>query len=142
MFRTPPELGDFLIVPVTAPAAGANFSYTLPSGYKYKLDCVEFTLTTDANAANRTIMISINAVASRTSIYSCTSLVAENLTRQVTLWAGLNTIDRQSFGKIVGSFPPQIYLPPITKIESSIFNIQVGDTLTAIYLCFRVWAIH
>lgn len=142
MFRTPPELGELLTVAVTAPGAGNNFSYTLPGGYIYKLDFVEFLLSTDATVTNRTIMLNINAVASRTSFYSCFILVSASLNVSVHLWAGLNIVDRSSFNHIIGSLPSQIYLPSPTKIESAIFNLQASDTLTNIFLCFRVWAIH
>lgn len=140
MLRLPPEFGKVMVAYAVNPAAGTNFTYTLPTPYHYKLDAVRFKIVTDANAANRTLMLHMHEIGLPSIYYSSTSLVAENLTRYVSLWAGLNTIDRQSFSEIVGSLPPQIYLRESCIIESDIKNIQVGDQLSEIQLHFRMWA--
>lgn len=137
--RVPAEFGEVVPAVVTTPAAGANFSYILPAGYHYKLDALRFKIITDANVANRSIMLMFYRTGAPVLYYSSTLLVAEGFTRYFSMWAGLNTIDRSSFSQNVCSLPAQIYLSPPEKIESDIKNIQVGDQLSEIVLTFRRW---
>lgn len=140
MLRVSPEFGQVWIAYPANPAAGANFTYTLPTPYHYKLDAVRFKIVTDANAANRQVMLHMYTVGAPSIYYSSTILVAENLTRYYSLWAGLNTIDRGTFSQNVCSLPPQMYLRENCIIASDIKNIQVGDLITEIQLHFRRWA--
>lgn len=138
--RLPPEFGEALIAVVTSPAAGANFTYTFPAPYHYKLDGLRFKMITDGNAANRTIMLDIYTVGVPPIYYSSTILQPESLTRYWHMWAGLNTIDRQSFSQVIASFPPQIWLREGSIIATDIKNLQVGDQMSEIILYFRRWA--
>lgn len=48
------EGGQVEEIAVTQPAAGAAWSYELPTGYTYELRAIAAKLVTDANAASRT----------------------------------------------------------------------------------------
>src|SRR3990170_1360984 len=55
-----PKKDQILVIPVPQPSAGQNFSYTLPSGYIYKLISVQYTLTTSIQAASRFMRLDIS----------------------------------------------------------------------------------
>ncbi len=42
---------------VTNPAAGANFTYTIPHGKRWRIQSISLTLTTDANVASRKVQL-------------------------------------------------------------------------------------
>jgi hypothetical protein len=56
----PDTQGEILTLSSADPAAGAEISYTLPAGYRYQILSVQATLVTDATAANRFPVLTIN----------------------------------------------------------------------------------
>lgn len=120
----------------STPAAGASFTVTLDSRYVWRVKHFIFTLTTDANAANRYVTLQYlfgdglavwtNAAAVTVSANSTQRFVGSS-DRTVAEWAANTDV----------LFPiDKALLHGGRALQINVGNIQVGDTLTKIYAIF------
>jgi hypothetical protein len=122
---------------VSKPAAGAVFNFTCQPYDRWRLIACRFTLTTDANAADRYVTIEymgannlpmmtdgapVAVTASTTS-----QVFAGSLHRTVSEWNNLSDV----FFPLSG-----LWLAAGTQIQIAVANIQVGDQLDLIRLTF------
>ena len=127
------KCGDLQPIGITQPAAGADFSYTLPGGGVYLFKSLNFQVASSATAGNRVVRVtfthgglllcelsgSINHTASQTIRYSFFPGATREITlAQVTCQAA----------------PVDFFLPGGTIIASSVANIQASDQISAIGL--------
>jgi hypothetical protein len=124
------------VVRGTNPAAGASFSLTLDSRWVWRCVSAVFTLTTDANVANRYVTLECTsddgasyAVSGAAVVFTAggTARFVGSLTQGVAEW---NTGTDAFF-----------HLAPVwmfggTVLTITVGSIQVGDTLTKIRFVF------
>lgn len=124
--------------PLTAknPAAGSNFTVALPAQYRWRhVSCV-FTLTTDANAANRYVAVEYLAGNGNAEVADAAAVVvtanstqryAGSCSRTVAEWAANTDV----------LFPlSPVFMDGGGTLQIRVGNIQAGDTLTLIQFVF------
>jgi hypothetical protein len=120
----------------TNPAAGSSYTHSLKGVFISRLRACVFTLTTDANAANRYVTVEyqgsdgtpfcVNAAAVTVSANS-TQRFAGSVRRGVAEWAANTDV----------LFPLEdVYLEGGNVLKINVASIQVGDTLTLIRFVF------
>lgn len=125
------------VVSVSNPAAGADFSYTVPTGSFYRLIAVNYTLTTDANVANRLGRVRVKRGTPTIAVAAGAAVVAAGSTR-VYFWnlgTVANTVTATS------DISPLVGFPTLVAgdvIDSFLLNKQVGDQLSTVTLVFEV----
>ena len=122
------------------PAAGASFSMALPSKYTHRLVACVFTLTTDANAANR--YVTVESVLGDTSLF-CVGAAAVTIPASTSAQRYVGSITRGVAEWATGTdilFPlTPIFLEVGTTLKINVANIQVGDQLSKIRLGFDLF---
>jgi hypothetical protein len=130
--------GAFESITVANPAAGAQFTQTVPTNALWRLHSIRFTFVAAVAAANRQIRVTL----SRAGLVFCTfpvvdaavtasqTIIAENWTGAGQFLAR-NAIDNEAFAGISS--------PPIVTIAGDVIasinaNIQGADTYVNIYL--------
>ncbi len=125
----------------TNPAAGADFTYTVPAGTRVRLDALQVKLVTDATVANRGVQLEIqtsgaipifkfpavvcaNQTASKSGLYefcvgSAVSDVADQLVRTLVL-------------------ADKLELPANTIIKTTVANLQATDQVAVYWILKRV----
>lgn len=127
------------IIEGTAPGANTNFSLSLDSRWVWRFKSVKFTLTTDANAANR--IVSFDYADGNGSVFlkngagvlvtaSTTGLVFQGKAHQ-----GVSDFTSSGSDLTAIYFPIEsVYLVGSQQVQINVVNKQAGDTLTAIRL--------
>ena len=125
------------VVTVTPPSAGTDFSYTVPTGALWRLVSAILIFTTDANAANRHVRLRIRR---GTPVIG---LTVSNAVHTANGVASMASFQRGMVGNNTTATSHTAALPVLPTlmagdvIESSVTNIQAGDTFTGIYLTFE-----
>lgn len=124
------------VVRGVSPAAGAVFSLPMDPNYKSRLLGCVFTLTTDANVANRYATVEAeDSDGNPFSVNAAGVVVTANTTQRFVgsmfrgegEWAGNTDV----------LFPlAPIFLEGGIVLKINVANVQAGDTLTAIKLVF------
>lgn len=119
------------------PAAGAGFSLTIDPRWRWRLLSAVFTLTTDANAANRYVTVEyqesdgVTFMADGAAVVvtaSSTQRFVGQVDRGVGEWAANTDV----------FFPlTPVYLDGGTLVKITVGGIQVTDTLTGIRFVFN-----
>jgi hypothetical protein len=125
---------------VSKPAAGANFTFTCQPYDRWRLIAARFTLTTDANVADRYPTIEYLGVNNLTfmtdgppvavTANSTSQVFAGSLHRSVSEWNNASDV----FFPLSG-----LWLESGSKIQIAIANIQVADQIDLIRLTFDRW---
>lgn len=121
-----------------APAAGANYSFTVGSKNVKALRLVSViaTLTTDANAANRFFAVDYITSRSTTVLRSApTVLITASTSATVFQWDTAHTVSEWNTGTMVFAPLANPWLTPGWTVQLTVDNKQVGDTITAITFC-------
>lgn len=122
------------------PAAGANFTWTVPSGVRVLPVSVVFQITTDANAANRTVNLDYNNGVVVFAVATTQVNITAGLTRQMRFSVGLgNCFQESASGNLHGPLNPQLFLYPTQTLSSNVRSIQAGDQLSSIYITYLYW---
>lgn len=115
------------------PAAGVDFTYTVPSGKRGKLMLWSGKLTTSADAANRSVRFSIT-VGSQTAFIHPTAAGFANQTASAeeyyTLAIGVIASDGADQEFRVGALPKELELPAGSVIATTTTNIDNTDAWT------------
>lgn len=133
------EHGDgFAAFTVAQPAAGADWSFTVPTGLCYKFETLFFTLTTSAVVANRVLRLQIT---DGTNIVweggSISSYVASGVYR-----FGIARMSPQATaaanGQIQLIYLPEIWIPAGYVLQTSTVAKDVADQYSAVRGIVRV----
>lgn len=119
------------------PAAGAEVSITVPDRRRWKLQSLLFSLVTDVNAADRTILLRI--IGSGITVYqiSTSTVQTASLTRYY-VW----TESAQPELVIANAYVmhlPRLIIPAGYIISTLTTNIQVGDNYSAPRFLVEEW---
>lgn len=127
------------IMEIPDPAAGAERTFVLQQNYKNELLGLSFTLTNDANAANRYVWIEyvINTI----TFVAAGAIIPLTANAAVTYFCHPTATFTLA---ALGNFCPIPIMPFIHFDESDqvvihVDNIQVGDQLSNIRAAFNIW---
>ena len=113
------------------PAAGADFSYTVPAGKRGRLTLLTAELQNDANVANRTVRLSITDAAGHAVLKYPAAANFSNQTAGILStyeWGvGLPASDGADQVDRSGPLADYLELPAGTVIATTTTNKQVGD---------------
>jgi hypothetical protein len=113
-----------------APAAGSDFTITVPAGQTWQLQTLDFSFTTSAAVANRTTQIFIDDGVN--VLWKWVSPTVQAAASTVEYNGGVGAVEYAALRNGVQSFElPVITLGPGYRIRSSTLNIQAGDQYTA-----------
>lgn len=115
-----------------APAAGAHFSQAIDGRYMTRFLTVFARLVTDANVANRTVLVEFRDDADRR--YAMSGAPVTQSASSTNDWA-FNAFQGQAEWEIDGTITvtlAPLLLPPTHDIRVFVDNIQVGDQLSLI----------
>lgn len=138
-YPVPHDAGHLYQAIATAPAAGAEWSYTLPADYYFRAKAICFLLTTDANVANRYAYIQF---VHNAQLLCEVGPIAAQIASTASRYSFAPGITSYSLAAILHSriaLPFPFYLPEGTVIQSLCDGIQVGDQYSSIFLSFDVW---
>lgn len=130
-------VGILQTLKVTTPAAGAEWTFTLPGGYYYRLLGGSALFTTSAAVANRTVGIQmtdgVNLLASGIVAVAFTASLAVQVTYAPSGAGGgiLGTKPAVNIG------PPNLWLQGNWVVQSITSNIDVADAYTKVLLLFE-----
>lgn len=113
-------------VATSDPAANAEISYTVPAGQILFLQGARVSLVTDANAANRTVAMTIDDGTTVVQRFSSPSLHTASLTWGYTFSAGATNAAVLGLEVVVG-MGSNLLLPSGYRIKTVTTNLQVGD---------------
>ena len=122
------------------PAAGAEIdSGPLPSG-KHRIETLSFEFTTDATVKNRTVKLDIwepsGGIIARIPVVS---VQIENKTVRYSFSAGVG-MDKDPNTLTQTGVLPDIMLTGDCELLTSTYNLQAGDTFTAVVGMEKFWA--
>lgn len=120
------------VITIADPAAGANFTHTVPTGIDQRIVSLSGLLVTSATVATRQMRFTFDDATNIFAHCGSTTTTSASQTNRFGALLGGNQ------GGIAGSFTegslPNIWLPPGFRLNSAIGNIQVGDQLSGIFL--------
>lgn len=130
---------DFRVFPVTSPAAGAEFTLTVPEGVIFKLLSIRARLVADANAANRFITFIVTSNAGQVVFHTAANAAqSANQTRRYCAaqcgfdYGALTTLR-------TAPLTSDLWLRTGFTFTSEVLNIQVGDQWSEITALVEAW---
>lgn len=116
------------IVPGSAPAAGADWTLTVPAGKVWRIRTIEADLVTSATVADRSVALSVSD-GSTTFVRAAPAAVqAASLTRHYCWWANASAL---AFGSSISQPIPELVVPAGYVIAVATDNIDAGDQWAA-----------
>ena len=114
----------------TAPAAGANYTYTVAANHNEELISLALELVADANAANRLIEFNHTDGTVNLGRYYTSTAITAGLTRTVIMQGSSLLWNEVVYdGTHIIPIPQNIILGAGHTVEVVVTNIQVGDQL-------------
>lgn len=121
----------------TDPAAGAQISETVPARRRWLLRSLTFSLTTDANAADRRVMIAITDGTNTYFFYPFGTVQTASLTYTYHLTQGL--FGEAQMANNIYTPLPTLFITEPYEILSTLSNGQAGDDFTAPIMLVEEW---
>lgn len=117
---------------ISNPAAGANFTYTVPPGPPVSLQAINATLVTSAAVANRRVLFQVkDASGNLDTEVQGSGIVPASTTLNAFLSLGNTNNPNSTSGISLGPVPP-VTMQPGWTLSSAISLIDAGDQLSAI----------
>lgn len=131
------DASPYQVIQITNPAAGAEFSYTVPANTRLQILSFRGLFTTDGNAANRNVRATFD---DGTNIFASFPMGNGNLTASKTDTISLfpDAVSFFSDGGITTIPLPNVILLPGYRFKSSTTAIQVGDQWSALWFEAKV----
>lgn len=122
--------GPALDVSNAAPAAGADWTYTVPVGQSLSVETLQFSLTTSAAVANRQVQVVIDDGTNELWRWVAPAVQAASTT--VEYVGAQSSVESSGVRAGVQSFElPNIVLLPGYRVRTITTNIQAADQYTA-----------
>lgn len=130
------ETAPTIVTATNAPAAGADFSFTVTAGQTWQLQSLRAVLTTSAAVASRQPYLTVDDGANALLYIPNTTAVTASLTRD------FNYANFGATWTSADSSEYQIPLPPLVltagyRIRAITVNLQAGDQWSGVYLTYR-----
>jgi uncharacterized protein (DUF697 family) len=130
-FATNQGLERYQVRVVTAagadPAADGEQIYTVPTGQIFELYAVNFNYVTDANAANRRVILTIDDGATVFAKSVAGAVQAASLTYNYTFAVGAPTMSAVVDLQLVNNLPGPLFLVAGDRIQTVTTNQQATD---------------
>jgi hypothetical protein len=121
-----------------APAAGANFTITVPTGTRWRVQSLIGTLVSDANVANRQVFLRIDDGATIYFEMFANTVQAAGVTDKY-IWSARQVAELAGSGDIVMAIPVNLVIEAGHRITSAVASIQVGDQWSAQSVLVEEW---
>lgn len=123
-----------VVTPTTsAPGAGADFSYTVPTGRRFSLESLDVSLTTSATVGNRTVQIVIDD--GTNTLWKWVSPVAQTAGQTIEYVGGMGATEYSAARNGVLAFAlPAMTVTAGYRIRSVTAGIVAGDQFTAAHI--------
>ena len=122
-----PDGGQILDFTGTNPAAGSEIDDSVPTGRVWRILAISFSLTTDANAANRRVhVILLGPSGVEIDTFSDVDQIAST-TRKYSVAAFGAIPDTLDDNDILIPLPADIFLPAGSAVQTLTTNRQAGD---------------
>ena len=132
--------GGFIDLKTSAnPAAGAEITYSIAAGRSQLIKAIDFSITTDANVANRRVHIVFSMFSTRICEVFSDVDQAAGTTRVYSVMAMGDIPDRIDDNDIIIPMPANILLTGAATITTETTNIQVGDNISAANVLVEEW---
>jgi hypothetical protein len=132
--------GNFRSIQVASPAAGAEFSQTVPTNARWELVSVQAQLVTAVGGGNRLARLIIDDGANNLVVVPALSAQAASLTVGYSWGQGQGgPVIANDTAFFSGPFPNDAYLPASSRVRSSTNGIAGGDQWSAINMMVREW---
>jgi len=125
--------GDLQPIFITQPAAGADFTYTLPASGVYLFKSLAFQLVSSATAANRVARVSFTHGGLMFCELTAALAHTASLTVRYSFFPGATLLTVVST-VLTGPAPTDFFLPGGTVIASVVGSLQATDQISAIGL--------
>lgn len=139
MYSVPLEHGELITISVSDPAAATNATFTLPDNFRYKIHCVTFHLTTDANAANRSPNITVHDPAAMQRYLSSEFTIAASLAIRISWMTGLAYQTPDAVSRMTLGLPTDFIVNGATIIATEIGLMQVADQISEFRIFLARW---
>jgi len=120
----------YKVVTVANPAAGANFSQTVPANKIWEIQTIHFHLVTSATVASRYPSITIDDGTTMFGEITVNQVVPENATREFTFAMYIQQVG--NFFNRMSAPLPLLVLNAGARITSSVGSLLAGDQISAI----------
>jgi hypothetical protein len=134
-----PPFGHVEIIGIAAPAVATDWTTTVPAALIWKILSICFDFNTDANVANRSILIDIESGALALGSYLYFGNHTAGVTIVYTASASPTDNYHDAYYHRSMALPPNLWLPGGTTIHSAIANMQVGDQLGNVGMIVEQW---
>lgn len=121
------------------PAAGSEWTVTVPAGQFWRVKSVQATLVASATAATRRPMMIITFNGGGDINIPINTGTTANQTMIHTWAEGIFSINDTGNLLITGVYPADLLLPPFSTIRSLTANLQVGDNWSAPVLLVEIY---
>lgn len=140
MFSNPQGFNAFYNWPLNHanPAAGANFTYSVPDRTSLELISLDFNFAADANVANRYLIVSITYSGWTLFRSRPSSAFTAGTNNDISVGAGF--CPPSSGGTTLAnqlSWPVGLVAPPNAIYSIAFLNIQVGDQISLVRTLFH-----
>lgn len=137
-----PGTGTFVKYTIADPAVATDFTVTVPAGQFWRLINIKFYIDTDANGANRRIIIfSPDSGTGEWSICGSEAVVANEIWAVNFEFPGGGSVSRKAGDVYNQAAGMNLYLNAGDKIQSNILNIQAGDQISDVVITIERWAV-
>lgn len=138
--RVPPGLGHSSKIVPPNPVPGAEISYTIPTGARFHILSVNFTLATDANVAVRypSLQFLLNTYRIIQVAHNGISLAA-SLTYNFSYYPGASVYKDTNNNLITQRLSSQLYVSGKFQLTTTTANIQAADQYSNIYIWVAQW---
>lgn len=122
------------------PAVATKFEMVKMPGWHWRLRALKFRLTSDANAVNRYARINFREDSGMDPFFVTSNTAqAASVFRDYSFICGGSSLDSVSVNDIQVPMPYDLHFPDNFMFEIVIYNIQVGDQLSAISIYYDRW---
>ncbi len=133
-----PIRGRLRTILLTTPAAGAEFTQTVPTGKIWRIRMVRGTLTTAVAVATRIVALLFNDGTNIYAIFPVNTTQAASLTRNYNFAPGAaNESTQQAVGLEITQSIPNLDLLAGYFFRSSTFNLQAADQWSGIIVAIE-----
>ncbi len=125
------------LITIPNPVAGANWQYIVPANTSLEIISIYFSITCDANAGNRYLMVTFDDGGVQFHESVQLQKVVASASQFAIFGAGLTTIAASPITRSTAALPIGLLLQPTWRINSSVFDKQAGDQLSGIRILTR-----
>jgi len=125
-----------------APAAGANYIFTVPAGYVYLIGSLSFLFTASVAVASRLVFVNLYHGGAVKYVAPSSRVIAAGEVVQITCGIGLENVSPAS---VAGLATHTLALPRVLLIggggamQTLISSLQAADTITNVALKAQRW---